>query len=82
LWRYYNLFQPVLHLAEKTLMLNADARPRVQRRYDGAQTPFDRLCATAALTPERRTKLAPLRDATTPRRLRQAISDCLAPRQG
>jgi len=77
MWLYYNLFQPVLHLAEKTLMLNAAARSHVKRRYDVAQTPFDRLCATAALTPERRTKLARLRDATNPRQLRQDIYDRL-----
>ena len=77
MWLYYNLFQPVLHLAEKTLMLNAAARSHVKRRYDVAQTPFDRLCASAALTPERRTKLARLRDATNPRQLRQDIYDRL-----
>jgi len=77
MWLYYNLFQPVLHLAEKTLMLNATDRPHVKRRYDVAQTPFDRLCATAALPPEQRTKLARLRDITNPRRLRQDIYDRL-----
>ena len=66
-----------MHLAEKTLVLNAADRPHVQRRYDVAQTPFDRLCATTALSPERRTKLARLRDATNPRRLRQDIYDRL-----
>lgn len=77
MWLYYNLFQPVLHLAEKTLVLNAADQSHVKRRYDVAQTPFDRLCATAALIPERRTKLARLRDATNPRRLRQDIYDRL-----
>jgi hypothetical protein len=77
MWLYYNLFQPVLHLAEKTLLLNATDRPHVKRRYDVAQTPFDRLCATAALPPEQRTKLARLRDTTNPRRLRQDIYDRL-----
>jgi hypothetical protein len=77
MWLYYNLFQPVLHLAEKTLVVCADDRPHVMRRYDVAQTPFDRLCATPALTPEYRTKLARLRDATNPRRLRQDIYDQL-----
>jgi len=77
MWLYYNLFQPVLHLAEKTLVLNAADRPHVKRRYDVAQTPFDRLCATAALTAERQTKLARLRDATNPRQLRQDIYDRL-----
>jgi hypothetical protein len=77
MWLYYNLFQPVLHLAEKTLMLSADDRAHVKRRYDVAQTPFDRLCATPALSPAQRTKLARLRDATNPRRLRQDIYDRL-----
>jgi hypothetical protein len=67
----------VLHLAEKTLVVSADDRTHVKRRYDVAQTPFDRLCATPALTPEQRTKLARLRDATNPRRLRQDIYDRL-----
>ena len=77
MWLYYNLFQPVLHLAEKTLVVSAADRAHVQRRYDVAQTPFDRLCATPALTAERRTKLARLRDTTNPRRLRQDIYDRL-----
>lgn len=77
MWLYYNLFQPVLHLAAKTLVVRADDRPHVQRRYDVAQTPFDRLCATTALTPEKRTKLERLRDTTNPRRLRQDIYDRL-----
>jgi len=77
MWLYYNLFQPVLHLAEKTLVLNAADQAHVQRRYDVAQTPFDRLCATAALPPEQRTKLTQLRDTTNPRRLRQDLYDRL-----
>jgi hypothetical protein len=77
MWLYYNLFQPVLHLAEKTLVLNAADRAHVKRRYDVAQTPCDRLCATPALSPAQRTKLARLRDATNPRRLRQDIYDRL-----
>jgi hypothetical protein len=77
MWVYYNLFQPVLHLAAKTLVLSADDRPHVKRRYDVAQPPFDRLCATTALSPEQRTKLARLRDTTNPRRLRQDIYDRL-----
>lgn len=79
MWLYYNLFQPVMHLVEKTLVVaTADDRPHVQRRYDVAQTPFDRLCATQALRPDRRTKLERLRDATNPRRLRRDIYDRLA----
>ena len=58
-------------------MLNAADRAHVKRRYDVAQTPCDRLCATPALSPAQRTKLARLRDATNPRRLRQDIYDRL-----
>ena len=41
--------------------------------YDEAQTPFDRLCATDAISDEDRDKLQALRDQTNPRRLRQDI---------
>lgn len=78
MWLYYNLFQPVMHLAEKTLVVNAaDDRPHVKRRHDAAQTPFDRVCATQAIPPARREKLDRLRDATNPRRLRLDIYDRL-----
>ncbi len=76
MWLYYNLFQPVMHLVAKTLVV-ADDRPHVQRRYDAAQTPFDRLCATQVILPARREKLERLRDATNPRRLRLDIYDHL-----
>ena len=79
MWLYYNLFQPVRHLVEKTLVVNAaDDRPHVTRRHDAAQTPFDRLCATQAIPPARREQLNRLRDATNPRRLRLDIYDRLA----
>lgn len=78
MWLYYNLFQPVMRLVEKTLVVAAaDDRPHVQRRYAAAQTPFERLCATQAILPDRRTKLERLRDATNPRRLRRDIYDRL-----
>jgi len=48
---------------------------RVQRRYDQARTPFDRLCETTAITQERRDQLEALRDRTNPRQLRQEIYD-------
>jgi len=78
MWLYYNLFQPVMRLAEKTLVVHAaDDRPHVQRRYDTAQTPFDRVCATQAIAPACRDKLARLRAATNPRQLRRDIYDRL-----
>jgi hypothetical protein len=77
MWLYYNLFQPVLHLAEKTWVAKGEVQPHVQRRFDRAQTPFDRLWATEAISAPRREPWARLRDATNPRRLRQDLYDRL-----
>ena len=68
LWVYYNLFQPVLHLVEKT---SIDGRLR--RRWDAAQTPFQRLVATGELTPEHDDRLTALFDQTNPRQLRMTV---------
>jgi hypothetical protein len=77
MWVYYNLFQPVMHLAEKEV-IREDSKPtRVRRRHDQARTPFDRLCETDAILPEHREQLEALRDAINPRRLRQEIYDAI-----
>jgi len=68
MWVYYNLFQPVLHLVEKTAV-----GARVRRRWDEAKTPFERLAATDALAVERRAELEGLRERTNPRLLRRAL---------
>jgi hypothetical protein len=73
MWLFYNLFQPVLRLAEKSVEPRADGTCHVRRRYDAARTPFDRLCATKILPPERQDALSRLRDQTNPRRLRDKI---------
>jgi len=73
MWLYYNFFQPVMHLAEKTVIRTEGQTTRIRRRYDKAQTPFDRLCATDAIAPEHRDRLQALKDQTNPRRLRQDI---------
>ncbi len=78
MWLYYNLFQPVMRLCEKTSTVNEDGSLHVKRRHDEAQTPFDRLCATSAISPERRAELSRRRDSTNPRHLRQEIEDGLA----
>jgi len=76
MWLYYNFFQPVLRLEEKIVVPGDDGQPaRVKHRYDEARTPFDRLCATDAITPEHRAQLEALRDRTNPRQLRQEIYD-------
>lgn len=77
MWLYYNFFQPVLRLAEKTVLTTQNGDQRFRRRYGPAQTPFQRLCATHALSQEQRQKLEELRDQTNPRRLRQEIYSLL-----
>jgi hypothetical protein len=65
MWVYYNLCQPVLHLAEKT-----HDGVRTRRRWDDAQTPFVRLLATNTLDPAGRERLYA---ETNPRALRRTI---------
>jgi len=73
LWRDYNLFQPVRHLSAKTVLPRAGQPAHILRRYAVVQTPFDRLCATAMISPARREVRERLRDHTKPRQLRQEI---------
>lgn len=70
---YYNLFQPVLHLVGKEVVDG-----KVKRRWDDAQTPYQRLLATDILTPTVAAGLAALHAATNPRRVRQEIYDGVA----
>ena len=75
MWLYYNFFQPVMRLEEKIPLgsLDTSSNPRIRRKFDNAQTPYDRLCATKALTPECKQQLDTLRQQTNPRQLRQTI---------
>ena len=77
MWLYYNLFQPVLRLTEKIWRPTENGAHRIKRRYDPAQTPFDRLCTTAAICDERRLALERLREQTNPRQLRQDVYDMI-----
>ncbi len=78
MWLYYNFFQPIMRLSEKKVFPNPDGRGSIiQRRFDDAQTPFDRLSATKTLSPEHQTQLQMRRDHTNPRQLRQQIYDLL-----
>jgi len=71
---YYNLFQPVMRLAEKTPILDPTGRlHHVKRRFDTAQTPFQRLCVTKRLDPARRLQLQTLRHSLNPCQLRRDI---------
>lgn len=73
MWLYYNFFQPVMRLKSKTLMTTTGQLTQTKRTYDRAQTPFDRLCATEAITPTERVRLQALRDQTNPRQLHREI---------
>ncbi len=77
MWIYYNLFQPVLHQIEKTILTLPDGSTRLQRRHDTARTPFERLCETQAIAPQRRAEMEALRDRTNPRQLRQEIYEAI-----
>ncbi len=68
MWLYYNLFQPVMHLQEKVTV-----KDRVRRKWDQAQTPYERLKATSALSAEQRQRLDALYAQTNPRQLRTEI---------
>jgi len=72
LWLYNNFFQPVMRLQEKIPCVSED-RTHIRRRYDTAQTPFDRLCHTDAISVELRDQLCRQRDQTNPRQLREEI---------
>ena len=62
-----------MRLKEKIFITEKGRSVQIKRRSDEARTPFDRLCATDAISDEDRDKLQSLRDQTNPRRLRQDI---------
>jgi hypothetical protein len=68
MWLYYNLFQPVLHLVEKTMVGD-----KVVRKWDAAKTPYERLLATGLLSPEQQAQLQQLYEQTNPFQLRETI---------
>ena len=73
MWVYYNLFQPVMHLIEKTV--DGD---KVHRKWDDAQTPYQRLLATNVLSPQQQARLQALYEQTNPLLLREEIYAGLA----
>ncbi len=77
MWLYYNFFQPVLRMTEKTVLSAPGQAYHVRRHYGPAQTPFQRLRATGALSDTRRQRLQDLRNQTNPRRLRREIHEML-----
>jgi hypothetical protein len=68
MWLYYNLFQPVLHVCEKTMVAD-----KVVRKWDAARTPYERLLASGVLSSEQQTCLQQLYEQTNPLQLRDAI---------
>jgi hypothetical protein len=77
MWVYYNFFQPVMRLAEKTWSQEDGQPSRVKRRFDQAAPPFDRLCATQAIPEALVEQLRTLREQTNPRQLRREINELL-----
>jgi len=73
MWLYYNLFQPVMHLTEKRM--DGD---KVQRKWDEAKTPYERLLATGVLSQEQQQRLHILYEQTNPLQLREEIYAGLA----
>ena len=68
LWVYNNLFQPVLHQVSKTVVQGT-----LRRKWDAAQTSYQRLLASGVLCPEQEARLAAIYAATNPRQLRKDI---------
>ena len=77
MWLYYNLFQPVMRLAEKIVIRDKGQISRVRRRFDTAQTPFDSLCAAGGIQNERHEELTHIREMINPRQLKREIYDSL-----
>lgn len=77
MWIYYNLFQPVLRMTAKTVLSSPGQPYCVRRHYGPAQTPFQRLCATDAISNVRRQALEDMYRQTNPRRLHREIYDLL-----
>ena len=73
MWLYSHLFQPVLHLYEKTAV-----GERVRRKWDEAKTPYERLLASGVLSAEQQARVPQLYEQTNPPQLREAISCRLA----
>ncbi len=69
---HVNFFQPVEKLVTKSRQ-----GARVQRVYDRAQTPYQRLCAAGVLAPEKRQELEALYQSLNPLKLRRELEAAL-----
>lgn len=73
MWLYYNVFQPVMHRRAKTVQGD-----KVRRKWDTAQTPYQRLLTTGILSHEQQERLNALYERTNPLLLREEIYRGLA----
>jgi hypothetical protein len=73
MWLYYNFFQPVLHLKEKTIVDG-----KLHRKWDEARTPYERLKAASVLSIEQEEHLQQIYQRTNPAVLRQHIYQGIA----
>jgi hypothetical protein len=78
MWVYYNLFQPVLHLTEKIYKEGEEGKGKIQRKWDEAKSPYERLLQSGVLTHEQQQRLEELYAQTNPRELRKEIYRRLA----
>jgi len=74
---YYNLFQPVMRVVEKTPVVEHDQVVRIKRRYDEPATPLERLRTSGVINEEAFLRLQQLRQSLNPRQLRKEIYDLL-----
>jgi len=74
---YYNLFQPVMRLKEKTYTKREGRRAKITRRYDDPCTPLSRVRASGALSPEQQSSINQLQRAINPRRLRREMLELI-----
>jgi hypothetical protein len=79
---YYNLFQPVMRVVEKTPLVENGQVIRIKRRYDEPATPLARLCASGMISAEVQERLHQQRRSLNPRQLRKEIYDLLDQIQG
>jgi hypothetical protein len=73
MWLYYNFFQPVMRLEEKTSTRDDSGGLHVTRKFDTSQTPFERLCASQTASELDLRPLHALYQRTNPRQLRRDI---------
>ncbi|MDP9383556.1 MAG: hypothetical protein M3Q29_26115 [Chloroflexota bacterium] len=68
MWKYYNVFQPVLQLVQKSYETG-----KLKSKWDEAKTPYQRLKDTKVLSEDTQARLDKLYRETNPRQLREQI---------